>query len=62
MFITIPTFVLIIAVFIKYYKAYTKKYQDDLAVSNSIANEALSNIRVIKSFATEEKESQQYQK
>lgn len=42
-------------VFIHFFKKYTKEYQDQLADANSLANEAIGNIRIVKSFATEKK-------
>lgn len=56
----IPPFIISMWIFIRMFKKFTKKYQDQLAEANSFANEAIGNIRIIKSFATEKKEINQF--
>ncbi|EAR85633.2 ABC-type multidrug transport system, ATPase and permease component (macronuclear) [Tetrahymena thermophila SB210] len=62
LFIIVPPLIIGIAVFIRLFKKYSKLYQDKLALGNSFANEAFGNIRVVKSFAREQKESQNFYK
>lgn len=60
LFVAIPPFIISMWIFIRMFKKFTKKYQDQLAEANSFANEAIGNIRIIKSFATEKKEINQF--
>lgn len=56
MFAIIPVVVIIIGVFVTFYKKFTKEYQTALSKANGYATEAIGNIRVVKSFGTENKE------
>lgn len=45
---------------IKIMKKYSKEYQNNLAFANSLANEVFGNIRVVKSFSTQNIEYNNY--
>lgn len=61
MLIATPIFSVFILLFIRSMKKYKKLYQDSLAKANSLASEVFGNVRVVKSFATEQKENDHYQ-
>ncbi|KRX09072.1 P-loop containing nucleoside triphosphate hydrolase [Pseudocohnilembus persalinus] len=56
MFAIVPVVAIIVLIFIKFYKKFTVQYQSSLSKANGYATEAIGNIRVVKSFGTEEKE------
>lgn len=49
----VPFMVGLMMFFVRFYKKYSKEYQDLTAKSTQIASEALSNMRVVRSFSTE---------
>ena len=46
-----PPIVIVMLIFMRLFKKYSKLYQDKLAIANSIANEVFGNIRIVRSFA-----------
>ncbi|CAD8099465.1 unnamed protein product [Paramecium sonneborni] len=60
LFCVIPPFTIIVILFVRTYKKLTKEYQQAVAVSTQIASEVLGNMRIVRSFSTEEKEGLQY--
>lgn len=58
--LVIPMFAGFSMFFGRYNKKLSKTYQDTIADGSIIAEEAFGNIRVVKSFSTEEKESEQF--
>ncbi|CAD8129534.1 unnamed protein product [Paramecium sonneborni] len=62
LFCVIPPSVIIAIIFVKKYKQLRKEYQQSIAYSTQIASEVLSNMRIVRSFSTEERESNSYKK
>jgi ABC-type multidrug transport system fused ATPase/permease subunit len=56
----IPPIGLLVAVFGKKVKAFSKETQDALALSSSVAEESLSGVRTVKAFAQEDWEIKRY--
>ena len=52
-----PIFGLFVYFFVKKFINITQNYYDLLAQANGLTNESIQNIKVVKSFATEKKES-----
>lgn len=57
----IPLFAGFSAIYSRYSKKYSRLYQDSIADSSIIAEEAFGNIRVVKSFSTEEYETSHFE-
>ncbi|CAD8210699.1 unnamed protein product [Paramecium octaurelia] len=62
LFCVIPPSTIMAIVFVKKYKQLRKEYQQSIAQATQIASEVLSNMRIVRSFSTEERESNSYQK
>ncbi|CAD8176902.1 unnamed protein product [Paramecium octaurelia] len=60
LFCVIPPFTIIVILFVRSYKKLTKEYQQAVAASTQIASEVLGNMRIVRSFSTEDKEGSQY--
>ena len=60
LFLAIPMVVICVTIFAKSYKGLTKAYQTSVAESGVVASEAFGNIRVVKSFSKENKETKQH--
>jgi ABC-type multidrug transport system fused ATPase/permease subunit len=58
--VVIPPIAILVAIFGKKVKAFSKKTQDALALSSSIAEETLSGVRTVKAFAQESFEIHRY--
>ncbi|CAD8104708.1 unnamed protein product [Paramecium primaurelia] len=61
LFCVIPPSTILAIIFVKKYKQLRKEYQQSIAQSTQIASEVLSNMRIVRSFSTEERESNSYQ-
>jgi len=59
--LVIPLFASLSVFFRRAHKQLIKSYQDTIANGSIIAEEAFSNIRVVKSFSTEDKESEHFE-
>ena len=62
MLATLPVVVLIAIIFGRYIKRISKKRQDKIADTNTIAEEVIQSIQIVKSFANETFESLRYKK
>ncbi len=60
MLATFPVIVILAMVFGRYIKRFSRRRQDQLASTNSIAEEAIQNVSVVKSFVNEWLESIRY--
>lgn len=60
MLAVIPALVVAAAVFSRGLRRYSTRFQDDLAAANAAAEEAMTSIRVVKSFTAERLEERRY--
>lgn len=58
--IATPLISIILLLIVRVLKRLKKEYQDKLAKANSLATEIFGNVRIVKSFATENKEYKHY--
>lgn len=60
MFLSVPVFILLAFIFGRYIRKLARVRQDALASSNTLAEEAFGNIRIVKAFNQEDSEGSRY--
>ncbi|XP_071945234.1 ABC-type oligopeptide transporter ABCB9-like [Antedon mediterranea] len=58
--LAIPIIALVSEIYGKYYKKLSKAVQDSLAVANNVAEEVISSMKTVRSFASEKQENERY--